>query len=188
MNKIGDTIQSIKADIKKEGVLEYIRRRLWLAVLYLLGHVLNNTVAALLAALGAYMGAVYAHSQETKYFAAELSDKGVGYPALLFSQAQRENKKLKISFSPNSLQHVAVCEYYSDRKGSFREIMNQYLKAYSACFIPVWQSQNHLVIRPNIYKRQLVETVDQNGHKNFWCKCSGSQIPSSERPMRQPPG
>ena len=188
MTKIGATIKSIQDDIQKEGFFPYAWRKIWAAIIYFLGHILNNTVAALLAAFGAYMGAVYAHSQETRHFTAQLSDKGIGYPALLFSQAQRENKNLEISFSPSGLQHIAVCEYYSDRKESFREIMNQYLKVYSACFIPVWRSENQLVIMPNLYTGQLKETVDRGGHASFWCKCSSSQIPAGQRELPRPSG
>jgi hypothetical protein len=159
-------------------------RRFFIVVV---GDVRSAIIAGICSALGAYAGAVYAQSDSTKTFVANLSDSGVGYPALLFSEAKKEDKELQINFAPSDLRQIAVCEYYSDTRQSYRQIMEQFLKAYSTCFIPVWRGPKSLEIRRNQYSGQLIETVDQRGQKSFWCKCSSDQIPPGQKEVKQSP-
>jgi hypothetical protein len=155
---------------------ETAARWFWL----IFGDVRSAIIGAIAAAIGAYCGAVYAQSQETKSFSAVLSDTGVGYPALLFSEASREDKELRIDFSPKELNRVAVCEYFADKKETLRAIMDQYLQKNSSCFIPVWRDKKILEIRPNLFSGQLAETTNKSGVKQFWCKCTPQQISSSQ--------
>ena len=128
--------------------------------------------------VGGYIGSVYADYQATENFRMPLNNVGIGYPALLFDEAKREDRKLSVAFNPQEFggEQLRVCEYYSDRQRSFRLIMERYLEKYSACFIPVWQGENQLEIRPNIHSGQLEVRADASGRKTFWCKCSATQM------------
>jgi hypothetical protein len=151
-----------------------LKRWCWL----ILGDVRNAAVSAIFAAGGAFLGTVYAQSQEaTRTFVSKLTEGGVGYPAILFADAAKEDG-LQVEFSPKELQSVAVCEYFSDKKRSLRAIMDQYLERNSSCFIPIWKDEKKLEIRPNTHAGQLKETIDKSGQKHYWCKCASSQIPS----------
>ncbi len=171
MSNLKDAIERIRGEFKSGG-----RGRRWLLAIF--GDIRSALVASVFAAAGAFVGTVYAQAQQKDVFTIMLSDTGIGYPALLFDQAKREDKRLQISFSPPSLQHTAVCEYFSAKAQSFREIMDQYLKTYTACFIPVWRDKGVLEIRPNTYTRQLTVRVNRQGQQRFWCKCDPDQIPS----------
>lgn len=145
--------------------------------LILCGDLRSALVASIFAAIGAFIGTVYAQVQQKDSFSITLSDVGVGYPALLFDQAKREDKNLQINFSPPSLQRTAVCEYFSAKGETFRDIMDDYLKTYSACFIPVWRDRGVLEIRANTYTGQLAVRVTKQGQQSFWCKCARDQMP-----------
>jgi hypothetical protein len=164
MSKIKDALKKGLDGLKRWGLI-------------LLGDIRSALVASIFAAVGAFVGTVYAQVQERDSFTINLSDIGVGYPVLLFDQARREDKNLRIDFSPPSLQRAAVCEYFSAKGQTFRDIMDSYLKIYLACFIPVWRDKGALEIRPNRYTGQLTVRVNNQGHESFWCKCARDQMP-----------
>ena len=170
MPTLNRTLQKLSEAFKRDGSI----RNFGLAVV---GDIRSALVASVFAAAGAFIGTVYAQVQESDSFTTTLSNNGVGYPGLLFDQAKREDKKLEITFAPASLERAAVCEYFSERGRTFREIMNKYLKTYSGCFIPVWRDEGKLEIRPNTFTRQLTVMRDPRGRESFWCKCTADQIP-----------
>lgn len=145
---------------------------------FLAGEAFKYVLTAVFAGLGAYAATVYADVQKTEKFRINLNARGVGYPSALFSDARRENPHLSITFAPPELQRVAVCEYYFDRQETFREIMERYLERYSSCFVPVWSTEDKLEIRPNRFGGQLLETVNNQNQKGFWCKCRPGQLPT----------
>lgn len=173
MPKLKETLQKLSQTFKKGGGIRHFG-------LALAGDIRSALVASVFAAVGAFIGTVYAQVQKGDSFTTTLSDNGIGYPALLFDQAKREDKQLEISFSPPGLERAAVCEYFSEKGETFREIMDRYLRAYSACFIPVWRDKGRLEIRPNTFTGQLTITRDTSGRETFWCKCSADQIPAQK--------
>jgi hypothetical protein len=135
-------------------------------------------LTAALAAIGAFIGSVYADIQRTETFSTTLTETGVGYPSILFFEAQSENENLAIEFIPPQLSRIGVCEYYTDKQQSFRTILDRYLERYSACMIPLWRAPDYLQIRPNPYTGRLIETVGADGDARYWCNCAPDQIPS----------
>jgi hypothetical protein len=134
--------------------------------------------------LGVYTALAYSDVLSNKSFIIQLSDAGIGYPGLLFKEAERENPELAIVFAPEPFERLAVCEFYADRQQTFRVILDKYLERYSECFIPIWRGENQLEVRPNTYTGELLTTTDVEGGTHYWCKCAQSQIPLS--PMKAP--
>lgn len=152
----------------------YKQLNAWCA--FLAGEGFRYILTAVFAGIGAFLAALYADAQKTEQFRNNLNRSGIGYPAVLFYSAEKEDSSLSVDFSPPELQRVAVCEYHFDRQETFRDLMEKYLERYSACFVPVWSSEDDLEVRPNRFGDQLVETMG-GGKREFWCKCKPEQIP-----------
>lgn len=115
-------------------------------------------------------------------FIVDVSEEGVGSPALLFEKANEENSSVfQMEFQPPELQEVFVCEFSILKGDSYRDIVLDYFEKYSSCFSVTRTSEFGYLISTRRDSLDIIQQID-NGSSSFWCKCptsvSGSPVPS----------
>jgi hypothetical protein len=85
----------------------------------------------------------------------------------LVESAQAEDASLSITFAPESLKEIYVCEYSQTVSPTARGMFFNYVERYQACLNIVQQGENKFIIRPS----QSPDLKESNG--DWLCKCSG---------------
>ena len=111
---------------------------------------------------------VWATATEPQIFNIGVDDLGISQPASLFQSAKQEGK---ITFKPEELQQVRVCEYRLIQGNSTWELAIEYLDEYDMCFITNQLGKRNLIVRP--YSESGL--ITEHGGV-YYCKCSSDTI------------
>jgi len=139
--------------------------REFFAIGKVIGDVRSAVVGSIVAAITTYLLATLTPGPPL-HFEVKVNSDGYGQPLGLFSTAEREDPKLKLTFKPEGLRQAFVCEFKQVTGAKWKDLVLSYLDTYRECFDVSAQGDDNYTIFPN--RRSARMTLREGA---YFCKC-----------------